>query len=208
MPLHEFAGRKVVDRTAMVGYGIGRSTLDAAYANRAETGFPEKATRQGRTDYWFSDEWETWFARYRKEKAARLTEVDRSGEPDDLVYAAEAAQIIGWKDAAAVRKAVRDGYLPAARLEDYDGRRPRWRRAALWAAADARTGHGSPRSGTRKSRKPKPSTTAAYAGDDRVNALRERIAAGDHPQAVDIATEHGVSTRTAERWLRAAADKS
>ena len=206
MPLHEFAGRKVVDRTAMVGYGIGRSTLDAAYANRAETGFPEKATREGRTDYWFTDEWEAWFAGHQKQKAARLTEVDRSGDPDDLVYAAEAARIIGWKDAAAIRKAVRDGYLPEASPRDYDGLRPRWWRAALWAAADARTGHGSPRSGPRKSREPKPGTTAAYADDERVNALRLRIEAGDRPQAVDIAAEHGVSTRTAERWLRVASD--
>ncbi|ACU77816.1 hypothetical protein Caci_9003 [Catenulispora acidiphila DSM 44928] len=207
MPLHEFAGREVVDRTAMVSYGIGRSTLDAAYANRAETGFPEKATREGRTDYWFTDEWETWFAGHQKEKAARLTEVDRSGDPDDLVYAAEAARIIGWKDAAAVRKAVRDGYLPAASPQDYDGRRPRWRRATLWDAADARTGHGSPRSGPRKSRDPKPAT-AAYASDERVIALKRRIATGDHPQAVDIAAEHHVSTRTAERWLRAATESS
>lgn len=208
MPLQEFAGRKVVDRTAMVGYAIGRSTLDSAYADRAETGFPEKATTEDGVDYWFTDEWEAWLAGHLERKAAQLTEVDRSGDPEELVYADEAARIIGWSAGAAVRKAVRDGYLPAARPEDYDGRRPRWRRAVMWAAADARTGRGRPRSGTRKSRDPKSNKTAAYAGDERVNALRQRIAAGDRPQAVDIAAEHGVSTRTAERWLRAAADGS
>ena len=208
MPLHEFAGRKVVDRKAMVGYGIGRSTIDSAYANRAETGFPEKATSEGGTDYWFTDEWEAWFAGHQASKAAQLSKVDRTGDPDELVYADEAARIIGWSSGLAVRMAARDGYIPAAHPEDYDGRRPRWRRAVIWDAADSRTGHGSPRSRTRKSREPKQTKAPAYAGDERVNALRARIAAGDRPQAAEIAAEHGVSTRTAERWLRAAADNS
>jgi hypothetical protein len=202
--LHEFAGRKVVDRAAMVADGIGRSTIDAQYKNRAETKFPEKATTEGRTDYWFADEWQTWLAGYKQRKQSALTTGNRTGHADDLVYADEAAQIMGWASGTAVTSAVSRGYIPPA--DDYDGVRPRWKRSTVWAAADARAGKGTPRSRTRKPRTPKAEATPGYASDQRVSALCDRLQRGENPQAVDIAGEHGVSTRTAERWLRAARD--
>jgi predicted DNA-binding transcriptional regulator AlpA len=147
--LDEFAGRKVVDRNAMVACGIGRSTIDAQYKQRAETGFPEKATKHERVDYWYADEWERWLDSYRKAKAESLSDVRRAGEADDLLSAKEAAVVMGVSYNT-FRSAVSRGYYPEA--DDHEGARGRWKRSTLWAAADARTGHGSPRSGTRKPR--------------------------------------------------------
>ncbi|GAA2031338.1 hypothetical protein GCM10009839_34050 [Catenulispora yoronensis] len=147
--LHEFAGRKVVDRAAMVAAGIGASTIAAQYKNRAETGFPEKATKHQRVDYWFADEWERWLASYRSAKAAALSTVNRVGERDDLLSAKESAAVLGVSYPT-FRSGVSRGYYPEA--DDYEGARPRWKRGTLLDAADARPGHGSPRSGVRKSR--------------------------------------------------------
>lgn len=148
MPLHEFAGRKVVDRTAMVAYGIGASTIAAKYRDRAESGFPEKATTEGRVDYWFTDEWEAWLADYRSAKAEALSTVDRTGDPDELLSAKESAKVLGVSYST-FRSGVSRGYYSEA---DEPGTRPRWKRRTLWADADARPGHGSPREGTRKPR--------------------------------------------------------
>jgi hypothetical protein len=63
----EINGRPVISRDDMTARGIGRSTVDAKYADRANTGHPEKAGRIGRTDYWYDDEWTAWFEQYRQE---------------------------------------------------------------------------------------------------------------------------------------------
>jgi predicted DNA-binding transcriptional regulator AlpA len=147
--LEEFAGRKVVDRNAMVACGIGRSTIDAAYKQRADTGFPEKATKHARVDYWYADEWERWLADYRKAKADSLSQVSKGGEADDMLSAKEAAAVLGVSYPT-FRSGVSRGYYPEA--DAHEGARPRWKRSTLWATAEARPGYGSPRAGTRKSR--------------------------------------------------------
>lgn len=146
--LHEFAGRKVVDRTRMVASGIGSSTIAAAYKNRAETGFPEKATKHERVDYWYTDEWQAWLTAYRKATAEALSTVDRTGDPEDTLSAKESAKVLGVSYST-FRSGVTRGYYSQA---DEPGTRPKWKRRTLWADADARPGHGSPREGTRKSR--------------------------------------------------------
>ena len=78
----------------MAARGVPRTTVDGWYRDRARTGHPEKAGRIGRTDYWYEDEWTAWHEAHRRGKIESLTLVDRSGDPDDLVDAAEAARML------------------------------------------------------------------------------------------------------------------
>lgn len=208
---HTINGRPVISRDEMTARGIGRSTIDAKYADRANTGHPEKAGRIGRTDYWYEDEWSAWFERYRQELRATLTDVDRSGNPSELVDAKEAARILNYSGSNVVTTNLRRGdFVAADAWEDLpNGKRsPRWKRATIWAFADSRRGHGSPKAGTRRSRAPQPKSTP-YAADERVSALRQRLSAGEELRADAVAAEFSVSTRTAERLMRAArADES
>lgn len=204
--MREIDGRPVISRADMVARGIGRSTVDAKYADRANSGHPEKAGRIGRTDYWYDDEWSAWFEAYRQELRASLTEADRSGRPDEMVDAKEAARIMGYASSNVVTTNLRKGDFVAA--DDWkdlpNGKRsPRWKRATIWTFADSRPGHGSPREGTRRSRPAQPKSSP-YAGDERVSALRQRLSAGEQLRAELVAEEHGVSVRTAERLISAA----
>lgn len=202
----EINGRPVISRADMIARGIGRSTVDAKYTDRANSGYPEKAGRIGRTDYWYDDEWSAWFERYRQESHAGLTEVDRSGPPSEMVDAREAARIMGYASSNVVTTNLRKGdFVAADDWEDLpNGKRsPRWRRSTIWTFADSRPGHGSPRTGTRRSRPAQP-RTPPYAGDERVSALRQRLSAGEQLRAEPVAKEYRVSIRTAERLISAA----
>lgn len=196
-------GRPVVSRADMVASGVGRSTIDAWYRERETTGFPEKAGQIGLTDYWYADEWTAFLTEHRERKRAELTEVDRSGDPAELVDAGEAARIMGYAHRKVITSNVRLGYFPQPDGSETlpNGRSsPRWKRSTVWAAADARTGKGGPRSkGT-----PRPSKPHPYAGDPRLIAVRARLAAGERPSIVQLAQEWGVSERTAGRILHAA----
>jgi hypothetical protein len=54
------------------------------------------AGRVGRTDCWYEDEWTAWCEGHLRGKIGSLTEVDRGGDPDDLVDAAEAARMLRY----------------------------------------------------------------------------------------------------------------
>jgi hypothetical protein len=84
-------GRPVISRADMAARGVPTTTVNGWYRDRARTGHPEKAGRIGRTDYWYEDEWTAWHEAHLRGKIESLTRVDRSGDPDDLVDAAEAA---------------------------------------------------------------------------------------------------------------------
>src|SRR5579864_3121506 len=90
------SGRPVISRADMAARGVPRTTVDAWYRDRAKTGHPEKAGRIGRTDYWYEDEWTAWHQAHQRAKIGSLTRVDRDGDPDDLVTAAEAARMMGY----------------------------------------------------------------------------------------------------------------
>lgn len=202
----EINGRPVINRAQMTARGIGRSTLDAQYADRAHTGHPQKAGRIGRTDYWYDEEWTAWFQRYRQQRRATLTDVERSGNPADLVDAKEAARMLHYSCGNVITTNLRTGdFVAPDSWQDLPNgmRSPRWKRATIWAFADARPGHGAPRTGTRRSRAAQP-PRAAYATDERVRALRQRLSAGELLRAPAVAAAFDVSMRTAQRLLRAA----
>ena len=89
-------GRAVISRADMAARGVPPGTVTGWYRDRARTGHPEKAGRIGRTDYWYEDEWTAWHQAYLRGKIESLTEVDRGGDPDDLVDAAEAARMLRY----------------------------------------------------------------------------------------------------------------
>jgi hypothetical protein len=105
-------GRAAISRAEMAALGIGRSTLEGWYRSRAVTGHPEKAGRIGRADYWYADEWLKWRDAYIRAKISALTECDKSGAEGDLVTAAEAARIMGYRSRNVIHSNRRLGYFP------------------------------------------------------------------------------------------------
>jgi hypothetical protein len=96
----------------LLSRGIPRTTVDGWYRDRARTDYPEKAGRVGRTDYWYEDEWTAWYEGHLRGKVGSLTEVDRGGDRDDLVDAAEAARMLGYSSRYVIHANRRLGYFP------------------------------------------------------------------------------------------------
>jgi predicted DNA-binding transcriptional regulator AlpA len=96
-------GRPVISRADMVARGVSRQSLYLWYRERANNGFPEVAGRNGRTDYWYEDDWNAWLESHLQVRVGTLTQVNRGGDPDELVDAEEAAQIMGYASPSASR---------------------------------------------------------------------------------------------------------
>jgi hypothetical protein len=197
-------GRAVIGRAEMAALGIGQSTLEGWYRNRAVTGHPEKAGRIGRADYWHADEWLEWRDAYMRAKISALTECDKSGAEGDLVTAAEAARIMGYRGRNVIHSNRRLGYFPEpdAYGPPANGRPvPLWKRSTVWAVADARTGKaGGHLPGTPGA----PAKPHPYAGDPRLLQVQDVLRAGREPAAAELAAKWNVTRRTAERIVRAA----
>jgi hypothetical protein len=203
-PIPAINGRPVISRAGMARHGIKRSTVDGWYRDRARTGHPEKAGRIGRTDYWYEDEWTAWHRDYQRAKAGKLTEVDRTGDPDDLVDAAEAARIMGYSGRDVIHAARRAGYFPGPDSHGTTARgrpAPLWKRSTVWAAAGNRPGMGG---GHEPGTPGAPAKPHPYAGDERLARVLADLRSGTRPSPADLAAEWNVSQRTAERIIRAA----
>jgi hypothetical protein len=191
----------VISRADMAARGVPPATASTWYRDRARTGHPEKAGRVGRTDYWYEDEWTAWHQAHQQAKIGSLTRVDRGGDPDDLVTAAEAARMMGYSGRDVIHAnrrlgyfPVPDAYAPARRGRDT----PLWKRSTVWAAADRRPGMGG-------GRKPGgPASAHPYAGDQRLAQFLAALRAGQRPSAAALAGEWDVSRRTAERIIAVA----
>lgn len=199
-------GREVISRAEMAARGVPKPTAAKWYQQREHTGHPEKAGRIGREDYWYEDEWSAWHAAHLAAKAAKLTEIDRTGDADELVDAAEAARVMRYKDRNVIYANAANGDFPAP---DQD-RPPRWRRETIWAFADRRTGPGGGRpAGTPNP--PKPEGWHPYQsgpGADRLAQVAALLEAGERPDPQALAARWGVSTRTAERVVKAARQRT
>ena len=112
VPIPAINGRPVISRADMAARGVPSSTVSGWYRDRARTGHPEKAGRIGRTDYWYEDEWTAWHQAYQRGKTESLTQVDRGGDPDDLVDAAEAARMLRYASRYVIHANRRLGYFP------------------------------------------------------------------------------------------------
>jgi hypothetical protein len=188
----------------MAARGVPRTTVDGWYRDRTRTGYPEKAGRIGRTDYWYEDEWTAWHDAYLRAKIESLTEVDRDGDPDDLVNAAEAARMLRYANRNVIHANRRLGYFPEPDAYGAGGRGPAaplWKRSTVWAMADARPGMGG---GPTPGAPGAPAKPHPYAGDERLARALADLRSGARPSAIDLAAEWDVSRRTAERIIRAA----
>jgi hypothetical protein len=188
----------------MAARGIPRTTVDGWYRDRVRTGFPEKAARIGRTDYWYEDEWLIWHEDHQRGKTGSLTEVDRTGDPDDLVDAAQAARMLRYSSRDVIHGNRRLGYFPEpdAYGTTSKGRRtPLWKRTTVWAAADSRKGMGGGHKPGTPGAPPKPHS---YAGDQRLARVLSELRSGVRPSPADLAAEWNVSRRTAERIISTA----
>jgi hypothetical protein len=188
----------------MAARGVPPSTVYGWYRERARTGHPEKAGRIGRTDYWYEDEWTAWLEAYRRGKIESLTQVDRHGNPDDLVDAAEAARMLRYSNRNVIHANRRLGYFPEPDSYGVGGRGPRaplWKRSTVWAMADGRPGMGG---GHQPGTPGAPAKPHAYAGDERLARVLALLRSGARPSAAQLAEEWRVSRSTAERIIRAA----
>jgi hypothetical protein len=197
-------GRPVISRADMAALGIARSTVDGWYRDRAQTGHPEKAGRIGRTDYWYDDEWTAWHEAYLQAKRESLTQVDREGDPDDLVDAAGAARIMRYSGRDVIHANRRLGYFPEPDAYGTTGKgrpAPLWKRSTVWAAADRRPGKvGGHQPGTPGA----PAKARPYEGDARLERVVADLRSGAELSSARLAAEWNVSQRTAERVIRAA----
>jgi predicted DNA-binding transcriptional regulator AlpA len=120
--------------------GVSEQHLAGLYSQRAESGHPEAVHREGQFLYFDEAECREWHDRYTAAKLATLTEVDRSGDADELVGIREAARVLGYarKQSIESYRSRNIGYFP-----DPDATEPnRWFRRTLWAFADRRSRPG------------------------------------------------------------------
>jgi hypothetical protein len=203
VPIPAINGRPVISRADMASRGVPPTTVSGWYRDRARTGHPEKAGRVGRTDYWYEDEWTAWHEAYQRGKTESLTRVDRQGDPDDLVDAAEAARMLRYSSRYVIHANRRLGYFPEpdARGPARRGRpAPLWKRSTVWAAADRRPGMGG---GHKPGTPGAPAKPHPYAGDERLERVLAVLRSGAEPSAAALAERWNVSRRTAERIIRA-----
>jgi hypothetical protein len=196
-------GRPVISRVDIAARGVPKTTVNGWYRNRARTGHPEKAGRIGRTDYWYEDEWTAWHEAHLRGKVESLTEVDRSGDADDLVDAAEAARMLRYASRYVIHANRRLRYFPEPDAYGINaGRRaPLWKRSTVWAAADSRQGMGG---GHKPGTPGAPAKPHPYAGDERLARVLSELRSGARPSAAGLAAEWNVSRRTAERIVHTA----
>lgn len=199
-------GRIQIDRAGVARLtGASYKTIVHWCSNRHRTGFPNVAEVgvHGRHWYWLGEVREFWDT-YQASK--KFTTVDRTGHPDDLIGAPEAARVLGYRHRRSLPALLLDHpdhteILPSGRV------RRRWRRWRVWDFADTRhlrhsTGHPRGATGTRKPH--------WYTGDPRLLAATRLLTtataagAGTRGLAGALATQLGVHPSTARRLLSAA----
>jgi hypothetical protein len=202
-PIPAINGRPVISRADMAERGVPKTTVNGWYRNRARTGHPEKAGRIGRADYWYEDEWTAWYEAHLRNKVEALTQVDRAGDPDDLVNAAEAARMLRYTSRYVIHANRRQGCFPEPDAYGTNWGRPAplWKRSTVWAAADRRQGMGG---GHKPGTPGAPAKPHPYAGDQRLARVLAELRDGIRPPAAELAAEWNVSRRTAERIIHTA----
>lgn len=201
--------RRQLDRAGVATRtGTSLPTVDAWHRRRAATGFPDKAdTDAAGRDWWWQDDIDAFHTAHLAAQAARFTTADRSGDPDDLLTAPQAAKVLGYRDHRSLTAALLDHpddvtELPSGRL------RRRWYRRTVWAYADDRVTHlstGRPVGTGTGPRNPHP-----YADDPRLEAAvrllaeAETYGRGVVGLGTELAGRLGITERTSRRLLAAA----
>lgn len=118
------------------------------YLHRATNGHPA-AVILDRRRYVDLQQWRAWYAHHLAGRRAGLTPVDRRGDPDELITAAEASRILGHTHPGTLTSYVAHGrFIEADTIEELpSGRlRRRWQRRRVWEFADARSWSRQPTS--------------------------------------------------------------
>lgn len=135
-------GRVMVSRVELARVtGQPTSTLARWYAERASNGHPE-GERLDKRLYVDEKEWQRWHRDHQAALKTGLTEIDRSGDPDELLNATETARLLGYSSAATVTSYVNRGqFIEPDQIEEISSRHTRrwWRRRRIWEWADGRT---------------------------------------------------------------------
>ncbi|KWV33315.1 hypothetical protein [Micromonospora rifamycinica] len=201
-------GRTALDRAGVAAHtGAAYSTVIHWHRHRVRFGFPSGFAHDGREWFWL-DDIEAFHAAHLRAKRAELTTVNRRGDPEDLLGSGAAAKVFGYGSYRNLPDTLLDHPDRVEMLPDGRVRRL-WFRRTVWAVADARTGRqstGRPLGATGV-RQPHP-----YADDPRLQAavtlLAEADAAGQDRRGLGVilAQQLGITPRTAQRLLAAAAD--
>ncbi|HKR58697.1 MAG TPA: hypothetical protein VJS64_03100 [Pyrinomonadaceae bacterium] len=140
MACRNINGRAVIDRAGIAELtGAALSTVDKWSSNRQRYGFPLRLDSvQGA--WWYLDDIEQFWTHYRKAHQAALNRVDRTGDPNELISAPQAASVLGYNSTADLPTALLNladdiTPLPSGRL------RRKWQRRTLWAWAEDHVGH-------------------------------------------------------------------
>ncbi|MFF5293011.1 hypothetical protein [Paractinoplanes globisporus] len=199
--------RAALDRDGIAEHtGVALTTVSHWLRHRVQFGIPDGFTDESGHEWFWLDEIETFHAAHQAAKLAELTEVDRSGDPNELVGSGEAAKIFGYRSYRNLPDELNERADDIEILSDGRKRR-RWYRRTVWDLADARTGRQSTgrTPGTTGPHKPHP-----YAGDPRLEAAADLLAKahtagrGRRGLSAALADRLGISQRTAQRLLGAA----
>ncbi|WP_433615334.1 hypothetical protein ACQP2P_11270 [Dactylosporangium sp. CA-139114] len=202
-------GRRVaLDRDGVAAYtSAARSTVNHWHRHRNVTGFPDGFTDEAGREWFWLDDIRTFQVAHREAKLAVLTEIDRSGDPWELVGSGTAAKILRYRSYRNLPDELLDCADDTETLSDGRLRR-RWYRRTVWGIADARIGRQS--TGRTPGTTTGPRKTHAYADDPRLAAAVALLDAahaagrGDRGLGAELAGQLGVSERTAQRLIAVA----
>ncbi|MFE5030046.1 hypothetical protein ACFRAO_43885 [Streptomyces sp. NPDC056656] len=152
-------------------FRASRSRLSEWVRDRDTTGFPPVHHTEGRRQVFERDAVTAWFSARAALRSTPLPAAAAQGNPDELLSAAEVAQLLGYQHATTVHAYLQDrpGYFPEP---DHTGpltNRPRkagrpntlwWKRRTILDWAAQRPGKGNTRP---KTRTPRPAPTLAPA---------------------------------------------
>jgi hypothetical protein len=203
-----FGRRVAVDRDGVAtDTGAARSTVNHWHRYRRTTGFPAAFTDEAGREWFWLDEIRAFHAAHRAAKLAELTDIDRSGDPWELVGSGFAAKIMRYSS----YRNLPDELLDCADdIEELSGGRVRrrWYRRTVWAVADARTGRQS--TGRTPGTATGPRKVHPYADDARLAAATTLLdtahaeGCGSRGLGAELANQLGVTERTAQRLLATA----
>lgn len=208
MARRRFGRRVALDRDGVATHtGAARSTVNHWHRHRHTTGFPAGFADEAGAEWFWLEDVRAFHAAHRAAKLAVLTEIDRSGDPWELVGSGTAAKILRYSSYRNLPDELLDcaddtEELPSGRI------RRRWYRRTVWAVADARTGRQS--TGRTPGTATGPRKAHPYADDARLAAavaLLETSRAegrGSRGLGAELAGQLGVTERTAQRLLAVA----
>src|SRR4051794_14484262 len=128
MARRRFGRRVALDRDGVaVHTGAARSTVNHWHLHREATGFPDGFTDDCGHEWFWLEQVTTFHTAHRAAKLAELTQVDRDGDPDELVGSGEAARIMRYSSYRNLPDELRDRPDDVEMLSDGRLRR-RWYR--------------------------------------------------------------------------------